>query len=210
MKKTVAGFALLSALLLTGCDTEAREFAAKTAALLREYEAKLSQEIGESEKHYRQFAAVEADSAHRRGIVDEGVARREMADKWSADYIERAKQARRVREQLLEVAKAQFEISQKRWLTDVDESRIYIEKLEKLQADKEKVEALGKLLDTLTKKRSLVDQGKEIAKFVEATKEELDKKICAGIDTELGKTGLSSERKAALEQLKKDRKCGDS
>ncbi|MGC4049133.1 MAG: hypothetical protein QM757_06410 [Paludibaculum sp.] len=210
MKKTFAGCAVLGALLLTGCDRDAQEFAARTAALLKEYEARLSQEIGESEKHYRRFAAVEADSAHRRAIVDEGVSRREMADRWSADYIERAKQARRVREQLLEVAKAQFEISQKRWLTDVDESRVYLEKLEKLQADKEKVEALGKLLDSLTKKQSLVDQGKEIGKFVEATKVELDRKICAGIDTELGKDGVSAERKAALKQLKDDRKCGES
>ncbi|MBN9661002.1 MAG: hypothetical protein J0H49_22615 [Acidobacteria bacterium] len=210
MKKTFAGTALLSALLLAGCDTEAREFAAKTAVLLKEYEARLSQEIGESEKHYRQFAAVEADSAHRRAIVDEGVARREMADKWSADYIERAKQARRVREQLLEVAKVQFEVNQKRWLNDADESRIYLDKLEKLQADKEKVEALGKLLESLVKKQSLVDQGKEIGKFVEATKEELDKKICADIGKRIDDPATKADSKAALEQLRKDRKCGDS
>ncbi|MGJ5820092.1 hypothetical protein [Paludibaculum fermentans] len=210
MKMTAAGCAVLGALLLTGCDREAQEFAAKTAALLKEYESKLSQEIGESEKHYQKFAAVEADSARRRGIEDDAVARREMADKWSADYIERVKQARRVREQLLEVAKVQFEINQKRWLSDLDESRIYLEKLEKLQADKEKVEALGKLLGSLTKKQSLVDQGKEIGKFVEATKEELDKKICADIIAKIKDKETSADRKPALEQLKKDRKCAEN
>jgi len=208
MKPISAGLLGLSALLLSGCDKDAREFASKAAVLLKEYETQLSKEIAESEQYYRHFAAVETDSMRRRTLEEESVARREMADKWSVDYIDRQKNSSRLREQLLEVAKAQFEVSQKRWLNELDESRLYLEKVEKLQADKEKVEALGKLLDSLAKKRSLLEQGKEIGNFVEATKEDLDKRICADIDKKLADTSIPADRKAALEQLKKDRKCG--
>lgn len=207
MKITVIGITGLCAVLLSGCDGAAREFATKAAALLREYESQLSAEIGESEQYYRQYAAVEADSLRRRNVENEGVVRREMADKWSADYIEQKRNAVRLREQLLEAAKAQFEVSQRRWLNDVDEGRIYLEKVEKLQADKEKVEALGKLLDSLAKKRSLADQGEEIRKFVEATKEDLDVKICKELKIESANANTPADRKQALIQLMNDRKC---
>lgn len=197
----------LCALISTGCDKDALAFASRTAKLLEDYRGQLTNEISAAEDYYRRYAAVETDSAQKRASGLQAVALLETADKWSIDYIQQVKDTARVREQLLDAATTHFEETQKRWLNEIDQSRIYLDRIEKLQAGKEKAEALAKLLESLAQKRSLATEAKEIGKFIEATKEELDKKICENIAGTLKQTDLPADRKAALEQLSKDRKC---
>jgi hypothetical protein len=93
------------------------------------------------------------------------------------------------------------------WLmADADRTRIYLERLETLRMERDRIEAFHKLLGVLSAKRTLQAEAEDIAKFAQSAKVEFDQLICADLNSKRN-AEQDAAKKKALQQLFVDRKC---
>ncbi|MBL8232614.1 MAG: hypothetical protein JNL98_29215 [Bryobacterales bacterium] len=197
---------LIVALLLTGCDEKAIEFAQNSRLILTEYQSKLEAQIRETEAYYREYAALQSDSDRLRRSTNLANARKELTDRLSNDYLEKKKLPARIREDLRPFAE-QSQRENLAWLQgDVDRTRVYLDRLETLRMERDRIEAFSKLLGTLSAKRTLRDEVQDIGRFAQAAKADFDKEVCADLKESAAKE-TDAARKKAIEKLRTDRKC---
>lgn len=203
LKVTLIGVGML---LLTGCDQKAIEFAQKSRLILAEYQTRLETQIRETEEYYRRYSALQVDSDRERRLVNLSNHRKELTDRLSIDYVELKKSPSRVREDLRVYAE-QAQKENSAWLSaDVARTRTYLERLEALRMERDRIEAFHKLLGVLSAKRTLQADGEEIGKFAQSAKVEFDALICADLKEKANKEADAAKKKA-LRQLFVDRKC---
>ena len=176
MKKRV-GLVVVS-LALTGCDGNAIKFADATKRLLQEYQKKITDEIAEATGFYQRNSAIMAEASWRRLNDGLSATRDERSTALAADYEDSRKSPTLVRSEIREYVLLDAEQRKQSLATDVDTTLPYLERLVALEADKEKVAALSNMLEALAKPRSLIDEGKELQKFVDDTKNSYAKLVC--------------------------------
>jgi hypothetical protein len=196
----------LGALALSGCDEKAVEFAQKSRLLLAEYQSRLETQIRETEEYYRRYSSLQVDSDRERRLVNLSSSRKELTDRLSVDYVEKKKTPSRVREDLRVYAE-QAQKENSAWLmADADRTRTYLERLETLRIERDRIEAFHKLMGLLSAKRTFEAEAEDIAKFAQSAKMEFDQLICADLHTKRN-AEQDAAKKKALQQLFVDRKC---
>lgn len=191
---------------LSGCDEEARDFATKTKAILDQRSVQLSKKIAVEKEIYDKEAA--AASEDHRALVDSTLQneRNERSDSLSADYEEGRKPVSLWRKDLAEYAKIDYTTNREILISEMDSSTLYLQKVDDLKIEQDKVDALSKLLATLAKKSSIKDGIGALASFAEDSKQEFDKKICTQLKSQ--KSGTDAAAKAALKTYDAN-KCDD-
>ncbi len=210
--------AAIACLSLTGCDKDAFEFATKTREMLGGYQKQLQKQIAEAENHYLEYATLRADSAFTRRALDMVGVRSETGDKLAFAYVERTRRPSRIREELSVYATKEHAANLAAHQGPLDRSRAYLEKIEALKIEKDKIEAFGKLLDGLAVKSPLQKDAEEIGKFVNATKDEFDSLVCKDLEGQIktlkdkgaDATDADKANLAVLEDLFAKRKCTKS
>jgi len=205
-------------LCLVGCDKNAIDFAKKTREMLGGYQKQLEKQIAEAEYHYLEYATLRADSTFKRRTFDLAAARSETGEKLAFAYAEKSKQPSHIRDELSAYAAKEHETDLAAHQGEVDRSRAYLEKIEALRIEKDKIEAFGKLLDGMAVKRPLQRDAQEIQKFVDATKDEFDKLVCKDLEGQINTlkakgdaaTAAEKAKQATLEDLFAKRKCTKS
>ncbi len=185
-------------LLLAGCDKSAIRFAKETKKLLQEYQKRVEAQISETEKYQGRHASLSASANWRRLNDTLDVERDERSTELAADYLEGRKPASLYRSQLRAYAQLEYEQRRQSLAANVDGSFPYLERLAALDADKENIQALSKMLGSLAENQSFSKELKDLESLVTDTKTAFDKQVCA----ELKKKGS-----AAAEKLRSDRHC---
>ncbi len=135
---------------LSSCDKVAIQFATQTREMLDGYRKQLEAQVAEAEKHYLTYATLRVDSDMRRLGHERAALRDEVADKLAFAYAENAKKPSRIREELADFAAQEHKANLAAHRGAADRSRAYLEKIEQLRIEKDKIEAFAKLLASLT------------------------------------------------------------
>jgi len=199
------GFLTATAGLL-GCDEDARDFATKTKIILDQRSAQLSRKIASERETYDKEAA--AASEDHRALVDSTLQneRNERTDSLSADYEEGRKPVSLWRKDLSDYAKIDYTTNREILISEMDASTLYLQKLDDLKIEQDKVDALSKLLSTLANKPSIKNEIGALASFAEDTKQEFDQKVCTQLKSQ--KSGTDAAAKAASKTYDA-KKCDD-
>ncbi len=192
-------------LTLVSCDQKARDFAKNAKAMLDEYAARIDRQIQTESQYYQRDAVLEVKHQHENLLNSTKADRAERGSELAVEFNEGSKSALRIRSYLREYAQSEYASRRDTYTGEVDATRQYLANLQVLQADKDRIEALGKMLDGLSKKLSLTDEVSAIKQTVSDTKTDFDKLICDDIATKL-KTATGKD-KDSLTQLQTDRKC---
>jgi hypothetical protein len=192
-------------LTLASCDQKARDFAKNAKVMLDEYSARIDRQIQAESQYYQRDAVLEVKHQHENLVNSAKADRAERRSELAAALSEGSKSELRVRGYLGEYAQSEYNSRRDAYTGEVDATRQYLAKLQTLQAEKDRIEALGKLLDGLSKKLSVADEVGAIKQTVGDTKTDFDKLICDNIATRL-KTATGNDKESLL-KLQKDRKC---
>lgn len=193
---------------LTSCDRSAQEFAKNTSILLDEYAARIDGQINAESQYYQRDAVLEVNHQHENSLNSSIAAREEQGLELAIALNEGGKSTLRVRSYLREYAESEYTRLRAAYSGDVDLTRAYLGKLQALQANKDRVQALEKLLDGLARKLSIAGEVSTIKQTVSETKTNFDTLICDDIATKL--RSASGTAKDSLTQLQTDRKCPTS
>ena len=198
MKPTRArGRVLLAGLLLpilaSGCDDDAVKFATQTAALLQQRSDEIASKMAAETRAYNNVAAAAA-VAHR-DLVDLSLRneRNSRSLALAADYDEGRKPVSRWQTDIAEYGKIDYTITRELLTADLDAGSLFLQKLQALKVEQDKVDALATLLKALAEKPTLTQDLAALGSFGQSTKAEFDKRVCA----ELAKD-TSAAGKAAL------------
>jgi hypothetical protein len=205
MRRSTIVVLLFLVLTLTSCDQTARDFAKNVKAMLDEYGARIDRQIRTESQYYQRAAVLEVKHQHENLLNSMKADRAERGSELAAELNEGSKSALRIRGYLREYAQSEYTSRRDAYAGEVDATRQYLAKLQVLQADKDRIGALGKLLDGLSKKLSLTDEVSAIKQAVGDTKTDFDKLICDDIATKL--KAATGKDKDSLTKLQADRKC---
>ncbi len=101
------------------------------------------------------------------------------------DLIEGKQDVGRWREPIREYAKADYAIQRDILLADMNSQFQFLEKIQALAVDKQKIAALSKALDLLSEKPAMADQLKDLADFAKEAKNDFDKAVCDGLAAQI-------------------------
>jgi hypothetical protein len=173
--------------------------------MLDEYGARINGQIQAESQYYQRDAVLEVRHQHENLLNSTRAERAEQGSDLAAELTEGSRSTLRIRSYLREYAQFEYTSRRDAYTGEIDATRPYLAKLQALQANKDRIEALGKLLDGLSKKLSLTDEVSAIKQTVSASKTDFDKLICDDIATKL-KTATGTD-KDSLTKLQTDRKC---
>lgn len=193
-------------LALAACDQNARDFARSAKAILDRYAARIDREIGAESQYYQREAALEWKHRHENLVNSVKADRAERGSEAAVEFSGESSPLG-IRTHLREYAQAEYARRRGVWTGEADASRQYLMNLETLQADKDRIRALGKLLDGLSsKKLNLTAEIGAATQAVSDTKTDFDKLICDDLASKL--QTASGKDKESLNRLQRDRKCG--
>jgi len=192
---------LVASLASTGCDREAREFAEKTAALLRQRSEQLSRKIAAEMKAYQSAAANAAEA--QRALAQSSLAneRSARAIALAADYDEDRKPVSRWQSDVAEYGRIDYAANRDLLTGEIDARSRFLQNLQALTVEQERVDALARLLAALAKDTKLTEDIAALTTFAEETKTEFDQKVCAQLKK------LSDEGDANAKKALEARKC---
>jgi len=139
-------------LALSGCDRNARDFARSAKAMLDQYAARIDREIAAESQYYQREAVLEVKHRHE-NLVNGIKADRAERGSETAVELSGAGSPLRIRAYLRDYAQSEHARRSGAWTRETDASRQYLANLQTLQADKDRIHALGKLLDGLSSKQ---------------------------------------------------------
>jgi hypothetical protein len=192
-------------LALSSCDQNAQDFAKNARAMLDEYAARIDRQIRTESQYYRRDTVLEARHNQENLVNNMKADRGEMSYDLAVELDVGSKSPLRTRSYLREYAQSESTKRRVAYTAQVDATRAYLAKLQLLQADKDRIQALGKLLDGLSRKLSLTTEVSAVKQTVSDTKTDFDKLICDDIATKR-KTATGKD-KDSLTKLQRDRKC---
>jgi len=184
---------LLLAPALSACDEEARQFAVRTAEILQQRSAELTKKIAAERKADNAVATLA--NQVQRDLIESSLnnERTSRSIALAAEYDEGRKPASRWQADLAEYAQMDYRLNRDLLSADFGAGADYLQKLQALEIEQAKVDALATLLARLAKKPSLAEDLQAIGAFAEDTKAEFDKKVCAALAKD-----SSAEAKAAF------------
>lgn len=166
---------------LSACDEEARQFAVRTAGILQQRSAELTRKIAAERKAYDTVAAI-AHQSHR-DLIEASLnnERTSRSIALAAEYDEGRKPASRWQADLEEYAQIDYRMNRDLLSADFGAGAEYLQKLQALEIEQAKVDALATLLARLAKQPSLAEDLQAIGAFAEDTKVAFDTKVCAAL-----------------------------
>jgi hypothetical protein len=197
VKNVVAVMTAALSLMLAGCDDQARKLADETKGLLKQRSEQLAAKIAAERAAYRKSAAHDTES--RRALADSALRneRNERTDSLAADYDEGRKPVSLWRKDIGEYARIDYTRNRELLLAEMDSETLYIKKFEDLKAEKDKVDALAKLLDALANRRTIKEDVDALNGFAADTAKGFDVKICTELQNR--KKGTGSDATAAAD-----------
>ena len=184
MKSRLA-IASLIALGLTGCDENALRMAKAAHNVLNAYEQELEHKLASEQKAYTQQSQIEAEAGREQMYSNLEQERIERSRALALDLIEGKQDVGRWREPIREYAKAEYAIQRDILLADLNSQFQFLEKIQALAVDKQKIAALSKTLDLLSEKPAMADQLKDLADFAKEAKNDFDKAVCDGLAAQI-------------------------
>jgi hypothetical protein len=183
---------LLLAPALSGCDEKAQQFALRTAEILQQRSVELSRKITAERKAYQDVAAIA--NQVQRDLIESTLNNERTARSiaLAADYDEGRKPVSRWQSDLAEYAQVDYRLNRDLLSADMGAGAEFMQKLQALEIEQAKIDALGKLLTALAKKPSLADDLTAITAFAEDTKEEFDKKVCEQLKKDTSAAGQAA------------------
>jgi hypothetical protein len=183
MRRTGALAGCLVLLLgAAGCDGKAREFAQRTAALLKQRSAELTAKIKAERTAYQELARVLWDSERTvaaQALLNE---RNGRSIALAADYTEGRRPVSRWQTDLLDYAQLDYAAHRELLGAGIDATSRYMAGVQALDVEQAKVDAAAKLLELLQKEPSwkaeataAVEFGKDVKKAIEERCEALKK-----------------------------------
>jgi hypothetical protein len=183
-------------LLAAGCDGAAREFAAKTAALLKERSAQLSRKIKAEMTAYRELADIAADAEREALAMSLSNERDERSIAAAADYAEGRRPVSRWQSDLLAYAERDYAAHRPRLITEIDAANRFMADVQALEVEQAKIDVLADLLQALEKKPSFKEDAAAIGGFAADLKAAIEERC-----TVLGKA-TDDVSKAAFKNLR--------
>lgn len=195
MKKSIKLLLIIAVVSLSGCgDKEAREYAAKLVPVLDSYQEQLSQKIKAEQNSYEELA--EAFEEARKADIDIRLSgERERRSEDLGERLSKAKDAPTLSQlfaSLQEYAKSDFETTQTVLQEGIDARSKYLDNLETLEIELQKVKLLKEALLELAKGKSDFAKFKGASEFLLKTDEGVNIQLC-------------SDLKKQLDQLNKDK-----
>lgn len=171
---------------LSGCDDQARHFAAQTLTILQHRSDEIAAKIGAEKTAYSASAVHAAED--RRALTEITLRndRNERSTSLAADYDEGRKPVSQWRKDLAEYGQTDYDTNMAVFSGEVDASSRYLQTFETLTAEQDKVDALTKLLGALAKKQSLKADVGALGQFAEDSSKEFNTKVCGQIRTDQG------------------------
>jgi hypothetical protein len=196
---------LAGSLALTGCDEQARDFAAKTLVILQHRSAEISKKIAAEKAAYA--AASARDAEDHRALLDGSLRneRFERSTAFAADYDEGRKQVSHWRQDLAEYGKVDYDANMEVYAAELDSDSRFLQNFESLKLEQDKIDALTKLLGALAAKPSIQKDLEALGKFAEDSNSEYTKKVCTQIKTDQGSS--DAKVKAAADAASKAKDC---
>lgn len=195
MKKLIGLLLITAVVSLSGCgDKEAREYAAKLIPVLNSYQEQLSQKIKAEQDSYEELAEA-YEEARKADIVIRLSSDRERRSEDLGERLSKSTNAPTLSQlfaSLQEYGKSDFETTQTVLQEGIDARSKYLDNLESLEIELQKVKLLKDALQELAKGKSDFAKFKGAADFVLNTDAEVNKLMCADL-------------KKQLDQLNKDR-----
>ena len=183
---------VLLAPLASGCDEKAQEFARRTADILQQRSGELSRKIAAETKAYADVAAVAAES--QRDLIDASLANERSARTiaLAADYDEGRKPPSRWQTDLAAYAEIDYRLNRDLLAADVNAGGEFQQKLQALEIEQARIDALAKLLAALAQKPTLAEDLRAIGSFADDTKNAFDTKVCAALAKDTTKEGQAA------------------
>ena len=171
----------LLAPLTSACDEKAQEFARRTAEILQLRSGALAKKIDAESKAYKDVAAVAART--QRDLIDSSLGNERSARSiaLAADYDEGRKSPSRWQTDLGEYAQIDYRLTRDLLAADVDAGSEFQQKLQALEIEQARIDAVAKLLAALAKKPTLAEDLEAVGAFAEDTKKEFDKQVCGAL-----------------------------
>src|ERR1017187_4911965 len=174
---------VLTALLLTGCDQDARDYAAGLSGLLDSMRKQATAKLLDEQERYQEFAHRQSAAAKEDELTNLRIDRtsgeaRETVDQLIAGKIKGSE----VMARLHEYAEKDITTTQGIFGSDPDAELDAIKELHDLSLDKAKLDALHEALQGLTKKQNLMDTATQVGGFGKEVKGNLDFHNCEALD----------------------------
>jgi len=180
---------LLLAPVVSACDEKAQQFAVRTAEILQQRSAELTRKIAAERKAYQDVAAI-ANQTHR-DLIESSLNNERTARSiaLAADYDESRKPPSRWQTDLADYGQMNYRLNRDLLAADLGAGAEYMQKLQTLEIEQAKIDALAMLLEALAKKPSLAEDLAAIGAFAEDTKREFDKKVCDALAKDTSAAG---------------------
>jgi len=213
MKNLITLLMLLSVVSLTGCgDKEARQYAAKLVPVLDSYQEQLSQKIKAEQVSYEELAAT-FEEARKADISSRLSSERERRSEDLGERLSKAQNAPTLSQlfaTLQEYAKSDFETTQTVLQEAIDARSKYLDNLESLEIEFQKVKLLKEALQELAKGKGDFASFKGATEFLLETDKGINKLLCADLKKQLdqltkdkGAATTAAEKKRIDEEIKR-------
>jgi hypothetical protein len=190
------------ALALAGCDENALRMAGEARNVLGAYERELERKLASEQKAYTQQVQIEAQAVREQTYASLEQERIERARTLALDLIG-GRDVTRWRDPIRDYAKADFAIQREALLADMNAQSQFLEKIQALAVDKQKVAALAKAFAALSEKPGLADQLKGLADFAKESKDDFDKAVCDGLAAQVKEKQAQVDNPATSPENKK-------
>jgi hypothetical protein len=183
---------VLLAPALSACDEQAQQFAVRTAEILNQRSAELTRKIAAERKAYQDASTIANET--QRDLIESSLNNERSAQSiaLAADYDEGRKSPSRWQTDLAQYAQLDYQLNRDLLSADLGAGAEYMQKLQALEIEQAKIDALAKLLAALAKKPSLAADLQAIGAFVEDTKAEFDKKVCEELARDTSAAGQAA------------------
>jgi len=180
----IVGFATLAA-SQTSCDEDARRLAKEAARVLGNYQAELQKKLDAEETAYRRQAQIESQAQRDQAFAMLEQERIERSRSMALDYLETSKSPARWREPLRDYAKADYGVQRQLLLEELDTDSRYLEKIQALEVDKQKIAALKRAFEALAAQPEAVKTAAGLAQAGNETITQFDRMVCAGLAAQI-------------------------
>jgi hypothetical protein len=183
---------LLLVPMISACDEKAQEFARRTAEILEARSAELSKKMAAETKAYQTVAAI-ATETHR-DLIDSSLRNERNARSiaLAADYDEGRKPVSRWQTDLAEYGQMDYRLTRDLLAADIDAGSEFLQKMQALELEQAKINALAKLLAALAEKPTIAQDIEAVTQFAEDTKNDFDKKICEALGKDTSTAGQAA------------------
>jgi len=204
MNRVLGIILIFSALLLTGCDEEAQQYARELKQVLSSYQEQVQRKTNAEQAAYRSLTSYYAHAQEEDLFLKLQLERNERVRKLADEYVKGQRSAptnSELRGFLKDFANFDFEETRKGLEDESDVNTRYLANLESLQLETEKMESLSQALDSLSKPKRPLAQLKEFVAFANQVDKEVQKLACEDVAKEI--KCLEKQKAAETDAVKK-------